>query len=29
MQYKVDFASIPWESPMEGVRQKIHNLDGE
>jgi quercetin dioxygenase-like cupin family protein len=29
MHYKVDFASIPWESPIEGVRQKIHNLGGE
>jgi quercetin dioxygenase-like cupin family protein len=29
IQHKVDFASIPWESPMEGVRQKIHNIRGE
>jgi hypothetical protein len=21
--YRVDFASIPWESPIEGVRQKV------
>ncbi|MBI5570429.1 MAG: cupin domain-containing protein [Desulfomonile tiedjei] len=25
-QYKADFASIPWESPLEGMRQKIHRI---
>lgn len=24
MHYKVDFNNIPWESPIKGLRQKIH-----
>jgi quercetin dioxygenase-like cupin family protein len=24
IQYKVDFKGIPWESPIAGMRQKIH-----
>ncbi|MBM4326127.1 MAG: cupin domain-containing protein [Deltaproteobacteria bacterium] len=27
--YKVDFESIPWESPARGVRVKIHKGDGK
>ena len=23
MNYKIDFASIPWETPMKGVRHKV------
>jgi quercetin dioxygenase-like cupin family protein len=26
--YKVDFAALPWESPMAGVRQKVHRQEG-
>jgi len=25
---KIDFDSIPWESPMEGVRFKAYNQEG-
>jgi len=24
IQYKVDSASIPWGSPEDGMRQKVH-----
>ena len=27
-QYRVDFDSIPWESPMAGVRFKAYTQDG-
>lgn len=23
MNYRIDFASIPWETPMQGVRHKV------
>jgi ethanolamine utilization protein EutQ (cupin superfamily) len=26
--YKIDFTSIPWESPMPGLRGKAHRRDG-
>lgn len=26
MHYKVDFNSMPWESPMDGMRQKIQTF---
>jgi quercetin dioxygenase-like cupin family protein len=26
MHYKVDFNSMPWESPMDGMKQKIQTL---
>ena len=26
-EYKIDFGSIAWESPMEGIRQKIYRID--
>ena len=29
MPYKVDFNIIPWESPSEGLRQKIHKIGGQ
>jgi quercetin dioxygenase-like cupin family protein len=28
-QYKVDFESTPWESPMTGVRFKAYEQDGK
>ena len=26
--YRVDFASIPWESPNDGLRQKVYRVGG-
>ncbi len=26
MEHKVDFNKVPWESPMAGMRQKVHRL---
>ena len=26
--YRIDFASIPWESPIDGLRQKVYRVDG-
>ena len=26
--YRIDFASIPWESPIDGLRQKVCRVDG-
>jgi quercetin dioxygenase-like cupin family protein len=28
-QYKIDFNSMPWESPLNGVRFKAHQQDGQ
>ncbi len=28
-QYKIDFKSIPWESPADGVRFKAYEQDGK
>jgi len=28
MKYRVQFDSIPWDSPMQGVRHKVHRVDG-
>jgi quercetin dioxygenase-like cupin family protein len=27
-EYKIDFKSIPWESPLNGVRFKAYQQDG-
>lgn len=29
IHYKVDFKIIPWESPVEGLRQKIHIIGSQ
>lgn len=29
LHYKVDFKSIPWESPIEGLRQKLHKTGSQ
>ncbi len=29
INYKVDFKSIPWESPIEGMRQKNHRIGSQ
>lgn len=26
MQYKVAFESLPWDSPIAGLRQKVHQI---
>jgi quercetin dioxygenase-like cupin family protein len=28
-QYKIDFGSIPWESPMQGLRYKASKQNGK
>ena len=28
MQYRVDFGSLPWTTPMNGVRQKVFKFGG-
>ncbi len=28
-QYKIDFASIPWETPADGVRFKAYRQNGK
>jgi quercetin dioxygenase-like cupin family protein len=27
-QYKVDFRTMPWETPMPGLRLKVHKFGG-
>jgi hypothetical protein len=27
MNYRVDLAALPWESPIAGVRHKLHRVD--
>ena len=28
VQYKIDFESLPWESPAPGVKHKVYQHDG-
>jgi len=28
VNYRIDFEAIPWESPIEGLRQKVHRVGG-